>query len=237
MPQNQSPEKDHPVMCGRYVLKEDRPAMEDWFDASFEEFEDFSPNYNVAPTDTMPVVGQSREGRRSIHPFRWGLLPAWAKEENVGYRMINARDDSVATKKSYQRSFRKYRCLVPASGFYEWTGEKGNKTPFYFYPTHEPMFAIAGLYSVWKSPKGEKINTYTIVTTDPNETMEGIHDRMPAMLLKEEWDQWLDPGNHDTRALKELLHSFPDDAIGYYRVSQEVNNVCNKGKELTEPIE
>ena len=224
------------VMCGRYTLIESDENLEAWFDAVMEEVEEYGPNYNVAPTHNMPVVGQNREGQQTIQQFRWGLLPFWAKDKKVGYSMINARAESVDTKKSFKRSFERYRCLIPASGFYEWKGEKGNKTPYYIHPTHEPMFAFAGLYNVWKSPEGEKIPTYSIITTDANQKMKDLHDRMPAMLLKEEWNEWLDPDNHNTQALKELLNPFPDDAIDYYQVSKAVNSVKNNSEELLEQV-
>ncbi|MGK7371311.1 MAG: SOS response-associated peptidase [Candidatus Halalkalibacterium sp. M3_1C_030] len=225
-------------MCGRYTLKENKEKLEEWFDADGEELDGIDPNYNVAPSQNMPVVGQNREGGRSLQNFRWGLLPFWAKEKKVGYSMINARAETLDTKRSYKLYFKEKRCLVPASGFYEWKGEEGNKTPHYIYPTHEPMFAFAGLYSVWESPNGsEQIPTYTIITTDANEKMKELHDRMPAMLLKNEWGKWLDPNNHDTDALKDLLDPFPDDAIAFYPVSKKVGNVRNNSEELIQPRE
>ncbi len=223
-------------MCGRYTLIESDEDLEAWFEAVIKEIEEVGPNYNVAPTHNMPVVGQNREGQRTIQQFRWGLLPFWAKEKKVGYSMINARAESVDTKKSFKRSFERYRCLIPASGFYEWKGQKGNKTPYYIHPTHEPMFAFAGIYNVWESPEGEKIPTYSIITTDANEKMSDLHDRMPVMLLKEEWDEWLNPENHNTKALKQLLTPFPDDAIDFYQVDKAVNNVRNNSEELLEKV-
>lgn len=225
-------------MCGRYTMKEKKEDLEAWFDATVEDLENLQPNFNVAPSQTMPVVGQNTEGSRSILPFRWGLLPFWAKETKVGYSMINARAETLDTKKSFRPYFEKHRCIVPASGFYEWKGEKGSKTPHYIFPTHDPMFAFAGLYNVWKSPDGkEKVPTYTIITTDANEKMMNLHDRMPAMLLKEEWSEWLDPGNQNTGALKELLKPFPDDALDYFEVSKKVGNVRNNSEELIKPKE
>ena len=225
-------------MCGRYTLEEELDDLQEWFEARIREIEEYRKSYNVAPSQTMPVVGQNHEGDRSIMPFRWGLLPFWADEKKVGYSMINARAETLDTKRSFKPYFEKRRCLVPASAFYEWTGEKGNKQPYYIHPTHEPVFAFAGLYNVWTSPGGdEKIPTYTIITTDANEKMSRLHDRMPAMLLKEEWDFWLDPENHDTKALKEMLDPFPDDAIDFYPVSKKVNNVRNNSEELVEPVE
>lgn len=225
-------------MCGRYTLKENKEQVASWLDAVLEGFEDYEPNYNVAPSNEMPVMVDDKSRQRLVYPFRWGLLPFWAKEQKTSYSMINARAESLADKKSFKPCFESQRCIVPASGFYEWKGEKGNKTPYYIYPTHEPMFAFAGLYNVWHAPDDSaRIPTYTIVTTDANRTMEELHDRMPAMLLKEEWDEWLDRDNHDTGALQELLRPFPDDALSYYPVSKAVNNVRNNGPELIERAE
>ncbi|SHG59525.1 Putative SOS response-associated peptidase YedK [Fodinibius roseus] len=224
-------------MCGRYTLMEDAADMEAWFDAVMEGFENFTPNYNVAPSHRMPVVGENKSRGRTIQPFRWGLLPFWAKEKKVGYSMINARAESVDSKKSFSKSFERYRCLVPASGFYEWKGEKGNKTPFYIYPTHEKIFAFAGIYNVWESPEGEKVPSYSIITTEANEKMSKLHDRMPVMLLKEEWEEWLDPDNHNTKSLKELLNPFPDDAIDFHQVDRKVGKVSNNSPDLIEATE
>jgi len=150
--------------------------------------------------------------------------------------MINARSESVNSKKSFKRSFERHRCMVPAIGFYEWKGEKGNKTPYYIFPTHEELFTFAGIYSVWKSPKGEKVPTYSIITTEANNTMTELHDRMPVMLLKEEFDEWLDPTNRNASGLKELLKPFPDDAIGFHEVGKAVGKVQNNSKKLIEVV-
>ncbi|SHG52943.1 Putative SOS response-associated peptidase YedK [Fodinibius roseus] len=223
-------------MCGRYTLMKEQAELEGYFDAVMEDFESFGPNYNVAPTHRMPVVGENKDGQRTIRPFRWGLLPFWAKEKKVSYSMINARGESVDSKKSYKGSFKSKRCLVPASGFYEWTGKKGNKTPFYIYPTHEELFAFAGIYNVWESPEGEKVPTYSIITTQANKKMIELHDRMPVMLLKEEWAEWLDPSNQNTNALKDLLNPFSDDAIGFHQVDKSVGKIQNNSKELIKAI-
>src|SRR5699024_77800 len=221
-------------MCGRYTLFEEKEDLEEHFDATMEGVEEYGPNYNVSPTHRMPVAGANEDGERTLRRFRWGLLPFWAEDKNVSYSMINARAESVDQKKSYKRSFRRHRCLIPASGFYEWKGKKGHKTPYFIYPTHEDLFAFAGIYHVWESPEGQKVPTYSIITTEANEAMSELHDRMPAMLLKEEFEEWLDPTNADTAGLKELLRPFPDDAIGFYEVSKAVNKGSNKSEELVE---
>lgn len=220
-------------MCGRYTLKSSTPELEKHFQAASRQAQGYEPNYNVAPTHRMPVVRQ-HEGQRIIERQRWGLLPFWAKEQKVSYSMINARSESLATKRSFRRYFKSQRCLIPASGFYEWKGAKGNKTPFYIYPTQAPVFAFAGLYSLWESPEGEQVPSYTIVTTRSNDKMNELHDRMPVMLIREEWDWWLDPDRQDTAALQNLFDPFPDDAIDYYQVSQRVGNVRNNDPALIE---
>lgn len=224
-------------MCGRYTLVEDPENLALWFEAVFEEIESMEPNYNVAPTHIMPVVRQIEQDYRAIERYSWGLLPYWAKERKSGYNMINARAETLNSKRSFKVYFENQRCLVPASGFYEWKGNKENRIPFYIYPTHEPVFAFAGLYNLWISPAGETVPSYTIITTRANEKMANLHNRMPAVLLKEEWSSWLDPDNHNTGALQDLLNPLPDDALDYYTVSREVNNVKNNNPELLERTE
>lgn len=223
-------------MCGRYTLNEDMKDLVEWFDADRVELNELQPSFNVAPSHMMPVVGENEEGRRSILPFRWGLLPFWADEKDISYSMINARAETLDSKRSYKPYFQKYRCLVPASGFYEWKGEKGEKQPYYIYPKEEPVFAFGGIYNVWHSPEGdENIPTFTIITTSANDSLKALHDRMPAILMKDEWPEWLDPDNNDMKALKELLKPYPDDAIEFHSVSKRVNSVQNNSKELIEP--
>lgn len=223
-------------MCGRYTLKEDLKELEGYFEGSAADFE-YRPNYNVAPTHEMPIVFQDTESNnRQVQSFRWGLLPFWATEKKVSYSMINARGESVDTKKSFKTYFKSQRCLIPASGFYEWKGKKGNKTPFYIQPTEEPLFAFAGIYSLWKEPSSDKIiPNFSIITTEANKPMKELHHRMPAMLFKEEWQQWLAPQNEDTNELKELIRPYLDDGIEFYQVSKQVNNVKNNSSELLNP--
>jgi putative SOS response-associated peptidase YedK len=224
-------------MCGRYTLKEKTKDLSARLGAKCTESdENLTPTYNAAPTQRLPIVRQAARQGRVMEAYRWGLLPAWAKDTNAGYNLINARAESLDSKRSFKPSFKSQRCLVPASGFYEWKGNRGNKTPYYIYPTNAPFFAFAGLYSVWKSPEGEEVPTYTIVTTKANSKMRELHDRMPAILLQDEWDLWLDPNFDDAKALTELLDPFPVDAIDYFQVSRQVNNVRNNSPKLIEPF-
>ena len=223
-------------MCGRYVLKTTLQELQQKYGAVPEGTFTIEENYNVAPSLHMPVIVQKGD-QRKIDKYRWGLIPFWAKEINSGYSMINARAESLEQKKSYARPFKSKRCVVPVSGFYEWKKSNGEKIPHYITQNSSDLMNVAGLYEEWKPKKqGESpINSFTIITTDANDPVSELHDRMPAMLLDEELDIWLDPNNQDTTSLKDLLRPWPNDDISFYRVGQEVNNARNSGKQLIEP--
>ena len=223
-------------MCGRYVLKTTLQELQQKYGAVPEGTFTIEENYNVAPSLHMPVIVQQGD-QRKIDKYRWGLIPFWAKEINSGYSMINARAESLEQKKSYARPFKSKRCVVPVSGFYEWKKSNGEKIPHYITQNSSDLMNVAGLYEEWKPKKqGESpINSFTIITTDANDPVSELHDRMPAMLLDEELDIWLDPNNQDTTSLKDLLRPWPNDDISFYRVGQEVNNARNSGKQLIEP--
>lgn len=221
-------------MCGRYVLKATLEQLNREYGAKPEGVFTVEENYNVAPSLHMPVVIQ-KEDNRAIDKFRWGLVPFWADSVNTGYSMINARSESLATKKSFSRPFKSQRCIVPASGFYEWKKAGNSKVPHFITRKSSELMHFAGLYEHWKNENEETVNSYTIITTGANKPIEELHDRMPAMLLPEEFDTWLDPDNQDTDGLQDLLHPWPDDDIDFYKVSQAVNNVRNSGRELIEP--
>jgi len=223
-------------MCGRYVLKTTLQELQQKYGAVPEGTFTIEENYNVAPSLHMPVIVQQGH-QRKIDKYRWGLIPFWAKEINSGYSMINARAESLEQKKSYARPFKSKRCVVPVSGFYEWKKSNGEKIPHYITQKSSDLMNFAGLYEEWKPQKeGESpINSFTIITTDANDLVSELHHRMPAMLLDEELDIWLDPNNQDTNSLKDLLRPWPNDDISFHRVGQEVNNARNSGKQLIEP--
>jgi len=223
-------------MCGRYVLKATLEELKQKYGAVPEGTFVTDVNYNVAPSLHMPVILE-QYGQRKIDKYRWGLIPFWAKEINSGYSMINARAESLEQKKSYAQPFKSRRCVVPASGFYEWKSAGNEKIPHYITQKSSPIMNFAGLYEEWK-PKdgqGDPLRSFTIITTEANDTMSELHDRMPAMLLDEELDIWLDPDNQDTSALKDLLRPWPNDDITFRRVGQEVNNARSSGPQLIEP--
>ena len=188
-------------MCGRYTLTVNIKTIAEKF--GVEPTLEAEPRYNVAPTQN--VVSIMRNGTTHLAELRWGLIPSWAKDESVGSRMINARAETLAEKSSFKGLLRSKRCLIVADGFYEWKKENGFKTPMYItMKDHEP-FAFAGLWDSWKSPDGQQLRTCTIITTEPNEVVAPIHDRMPAILLPEARDAWLDTSIKDEQFLTHWL--------------------------------
>jgi len=225
-------------VCGRFVAKSDPAKLAALFKIEVldDAVDGLGENYNVAPSQRIAVV-DAPEGVRTLDVVRWGLLPSWAKEPKIGARMINARAETVDTKPAYRHAFKAKRCLVPADGFYEWKrfGTK-LKQPSYFHRAggDEPL-AFAGLWEIWRDkadPDAAPIRTACIVTTSANATMAPVHDRMPVILPASAWDAWLDPGNHDTTALKELLQPAPGDLLDTYPVARAVGNVRNNGPHL-----
>jgi putative SOS response-associated peptidase YedK len=196
------------------------------------------PRYNVAPTQEVAVVRQPGEPtERSLDLLRWGLIPHWAKDPTIGTRMINARAESVADKPAFRDSFRERRCLVPADGFYEWAKTKHGKQPYYVRVLGGGLFAFAGLWDRWRDPAGEVRETFTIITTEPNELLRPVHNRMPAILAPEDYDSWLAPEPTDATDLTELLRPYPTEQMSYYPVSRYVNSPDNEGPECIRPAE
>ncbi|MGF1669342.1 MAG: SOS response-associated peptidase [Balneolaceae bacterium] len=219
-------------MCGRYVLKSTIQELKDTYSAIQQREFQYQPLYNVAPTLDMPIVFDSDEGGRVIDLYRWGLVPFWAKEIKVGYSMINARAETLASKKTFTRLFKRKRCIVPANGFYEWKKTPDGKIPHYITLRDKGIISFAGLYEHWKSSDGEQVDSFTIITTEANEIIKPLHDRMPAILILQEVDEWLNPENQNSKSLQELLRPYPDDDINYRSVSTKINNPRNQGSEL-----
>lgn len=221
-------------MCGRYVLKASIQQLKEQYGAVPEGTYSFTPNYNVAPSVYMPIIFRE-DDQLKIDRFRWGLVPYWADSVNTGYTMINARAESLHEKRSFVKPFQSQRCVVPANGFYEWLKGGSSKVPHFIESKSSPLMNFAGLYEQWKSDSGELINSYTIITTEANKPVSKLHDRMPAMLLQSEIDDWLNPENQNPDELKDFLRPWPDDDIHFYRVSDEVNSVRNNGEQLLNP--
>ena len=223
-------------MCGRYVLKSKLDDLRQAYDAVPEGIYELSPNYNVSPTADMPVVLRESE-KNQIRKFRWGLVPFWADEPDSKYSMINARAETIHKKRSYKQPFASRRCIVPANGFYEWKKTDSGKDPYFIHSKSSDLMNLAGIYEYYQTENGEKNGSFTIITTNANDVVEELHDRMPAMLLPDEFDFWLDPGHSDIDELRDLLHPWPEEDTDFYRVSREVNNARNSGSHLNEPAE
>ncbi len=197
--------------------------------------EDFKPRYNIAPTQMHFIVRLEREDR-VCETARWGLIPHWSKDDKNAYKTINARAETAEKSPAYRSAFKKRRCLVPADGFYEWQGPKGNRQPYWFHRPDGGLLLFAGLYEIWTPEDGKPVPTFTVVTTEANEYLSRIHNRMPVILDEEAQDAWLDPGEPDVDSLKSLLKPAPEDALAARPVSQDVNNVKNHGPELLDEI-
>jgi putative SOS response-associated peptidase YedK len=181
-------------MCGRYTLRVSPAELAEIFE-TLRTIE-WSPRYNIAPTQTVVAVRQGEQGRE-LARVRWGLIPSWAKDAKIGNNLINARADGVATKPSFRHAFKKKRCLIPVDGFYEWQVVPGQKTkqPFHIGLQDAPVFAFAGLWESWTDPEGKPVESSSIITTDANEAMAAVHNRMPVILDPKDYDEWLDRGN------------------------------------------
>jgi putative SOS response-associated peptidase YedK len=195
------------------------------------------PRYNIAPTQNNPVV-VNRENQRVMMLMRWGLIPSWAKEAEIGNMMINARIETIAQKPSFKTAFIKRRCLVPADGYYEWRkpAPPGRRTPFRVVLKSKELFAFAGLWDVWKNEEGEMIPSYTIITTQADDMVGKIHPRMPVILRPENEDQWIKPELQDINALMELLAPYPANLTEMYEVSHLVGNPRNDVEALIKPV-
>lgn len=216
-------------MCGRYVLEGPVSRLSEHFDARYTEDEGhFQSSYNIAPTTQIPVVRVNREGERVILNHVWGLIPHWSKDKSVGAKLNNARGETVHEKPSFRTAFKKFRCLIPANGYYEWQtpadSSNNRKQPYYIYPYNAPYFAMAGVCDHWIDKiSGELVMSTAIVTTEPCEKLKAVHDRMPVMIPKDNWAEWLDPKNQDVSSLRKFISS--TDVLNFHAVGFEVSGV------------
>ena len=223
-------------MCGRFTLAIDPETLQSRFIISSETFLEHLPRYNIAPQQLVPVIIQ-RDGGRTPELMRWGLIPFWAKDASIGNKLINARAETLAEKPSFKRSFKRRRCLIPADGFYEWRkGGGGKKTPVRIMLKSEAPFAFAGLWDAWQPPEGDKISSFTIITTEPNELIKPIHHRMPVILRAEDEDAWLNPEMQDTNHLTAFLKPYPAEKLRFYEVSELVNSPMNDVRQCVLPV-
>jgi putative SOS response-associated peptidase YedK len=231
-------------MCGRYTLQATPEELARQFSAEIDDPSLFKPRYNIAPSQHVAAVRLKPDtAKRELVQLRWGLIPSWAKDPKIAYSTINAKAETVATKPAFRSAFRKRRCLIPASGFYEWQQQGKQKQPMYIRLHDRHLFAFAGLWERWEPKDGEPIESCTIVTTEANEFMQRIHHRMPVILTPEDYEVWLDSAVQQLEGLQYLLGPSPDLLRPYpavemeaYAVSKMVNNPRNDILQCVEPI-
>jgi putative SOS response-associated peptidase YedK len=224
-------------MCGRYRLSRRKQIIEEHFDAVSGE-EDWSPRYNVAPTQPVPVIRQHpKEPIRQLSLMRWGLIPSWAKDSSVAASMINARAETAVTKPAFRDALKSRRCLIPADGFYEWVRAGKTKQPYCFEVNAGELFAFAGLWDRWKDRSGNSIETCSILTTTPNTVTAAVHDRMPVILDPDAYGVWLDPGMTNVGAASALLMPYDAQLMRCYPVSTRINHVANDDETCSAPVQ
>lgn len=221
-------------MCGRFALEDDGTAVQAQFNLS--ETPQLAPRYNIAPTQPVAAVIMAENGQRMLDHFHWGLIPFWAKDTKMASRMINARSETAHEKPAFRAAFKRRRCLIPMSGFYEWQKlSSGKKQPVYIHPVEGPLLAAAGLWESWSSDEGGEIPSLTILTSEPNERMTPIHNRMPVFIDLDDYDAWLDQKT-PLPIVHELLKPYRDENIAMYEVSTVVNNARNETAECIAPL-
>ena len=221
-------------MCGRFTLRSSGEAVAEAF--GLAETPDLFPRFNIAPCQPVAVVRhEPRAEGRELALLRWGLIPPWADDPSVGDRLANARSETAATKPSFRRAFRSRRCLVVADGFYEWRRTNGRKQPYFVGLRGDRPFGLAGLWERWEKG-GEPVESCTILTTDANELMQPIHERMPVIVPPDQYGLWLDPRCQDSEKLAKLLRPFPAEGMLAYRVSTLVNDPRNDVPQCVEAI-
>ena len=222
-------------MCGRYTQTSTPDAIAQHF--HLDEPPLFNPRYNIAPSQDVAAIRLNAEtAKREGVLLRWGLIPSWAKDPKIGNQCINAKAETVAEKPSFRSAFKKRRCLVIADGFYEWQVQGARKRPMWIGLRDRRPFAFAGLWEYWKPADGEPLETCTIITTEPNDLMATIHNRMPVILAPSSYEQWLNPAFQQVEALNALLRPFPAEHMTAFPVSTLVNNPRHDAPQCLEPV-
>jgi putative SOS response-associated peptidase YedK len=211
------------AVCGRFTLHSPGSQLAEHFDLG--EVPELRARYNVAPGQDVAVVRAESPECRVLEMRRWGLVPPWAKDPAIGSRMINARSETAASKPAFARALRRRRCLIPADGFYEWSGSKGQRVPFHLSLEEGALFGMAGLYETWHGPGGEVVDSCSILTRDADAVVRAIHERMPVLLPPAAYAAWLDPEPLEPDALEALLGRPREDPLHLCAVSTRVNRV------------
>jgi len=219
-------------MCGRYSLYVDDYEK---FYSDFEitnRLEKLTPHYNIVPGMHVPVI--VRNSPKKIELMKWGLIPFWSKDPKIGYKMINARSEGIAQKPSFRKPIRQQRCLIPTTGFFEWKQLGNEKIPYYIRIKQKAVFALAGLFDIWKDAEGRPLKSFTIITTSPNSLLASIHNRMPVILTEINADKWLNPAT-DLQEILTMLIPLPDGNLEAFPVSKLVNNPDNDTLDVIKP--
>src|ERR1039457_1492840 len=228
-------------MCGRYGRRADKQRIAEWMQAhDTNVFDDsyLAPPYNVAPQSFQPVVRLSPEtGERELTIMRWGLVPFWSKDGKIAFNTINAKAETITTSPAYREPMKRRRCLVPADWFYEWKKlDAKTKQPYAIAMKDRSLLAFAGLWDSWKDKTtGQTLDTYTVITADPNELMESIHTRMPVILAPRDYERWMEPGEPSHPPI-DLLRPYPAEDMAAWPVSARVGNIRNNDPTLVEPV-
>lgn len=220
-------------MCGRFVMTSDLSVISEEFHVREITYNP-TQSYNIAPGNTIAAI--VNDGVNRLVPFKWGLIPSWAKDQSIGNKLINARGETVGEKPSFRAAFGKRRCLIVANGFYEWQKTADGKIPFYVGLKSDRPFGFAGLFETWMSPEGKELSTCTIITTEANDLMKPIHDRMPVIVPKDQEILWLEPGTKDKNILRGILAPYPHDEMKTYEVSPLVNSPRNNSARCIHPV-
>jgi putative SOS response-associated peptidase YedK len=220
-------------MCGRFGFKSTPAQLKKRFNIR-QEIPLYKPNYNITPGRMHPIV--KFDQKPLVILAKWGLVPFWAKDPKIGYKMINARAETVIEKPSFRKSFLSQRCLIPTNGFYEWYKNDTEKIPYFIHLSNLEIFGLAGLYDTWINLEGHEIITFTIITTTPNPLMSKIHDRMPVIIPQNQEENWINNENKNVVDLTNLLIPYSDKDMEIYQVSSLINNPQNNSSELVKRI-
>jgi len=223
-------------MCGRFTLRAKLNLLLRQFAAETSTVDEWPVRYNIAPTQEVLAVRCAENGQRELVPLRWGLIPPWSKDIKIGSRMINARAETIAEKPSFRSPFKRRRCLILADGFYEWKKTGKAKQPYHIGLTSGEPFALAGLWETWKSEGQPRIESCTIITTEPNELMAELHDRMPVILSSNDYEPWLSTPSDDAQQLLPLLDAYPSSEMAYAAVETRVNSPTHDDEHCLTPL-